>query len=117
MQRDAWLSLPTAWRGLGNRSAAVHRPQEASPRTMGVIPGRATAWWREPGIHKPRLWLWIPGPALTRRPGMTIVGCARFHGLLAAARRARRLGLRPRERLELAQAGVVERGQARDDLV
>src|ERR1700730_1972170 len=26
---------------------------------------------REPGIHKPRLWLWIPGPALARRPGMT----------------------------------------------
>src|SRR2546425_8881039 len=36
---------------------------------------------REPGIHKPRLWLWIPGPALTRRPGMTTVGCDRFHGI------------------------------------
>jgi len=44
---------------------------------MGVIPGRAVR--REPGIHKPRLWLWIPGPALTRRPGMTIVGCDRLH--------------------------------------
>jgi hypothetical protein len=43
---------------------------------MGVIPGRAAR--REPGIHNPRLWLWIPGPALTRRPGMTAVGCERF---------------------------------------
>jgi hypothetical protein len=25
----------------------------------------------EPGIHIHRLWLWIPGPRLTARPGMT----------------------------------------------
>src|SRR5712691_13057458 len=48
---------------------------------MGVIPGRAVR--REPGIHKPRLWLWIPGPALTRRPGMTTVGSVSWNkGLL-----------------------------------
>ena len=50
--------------------------QNSNP--MGVIPGRATRIGasrrpgagsrREPGIHKPRLWLWIPGPALTRVP-------------------------------------------------
>jgi hypothetical protein len=44
-----------------------------------VIPGRAS--WREPGIHNPKCrfvgdhyeqaWLWIPGSALLRRPGMT----------------------------------------------
>src|SRR5258708_39265818 len=39
---------------------------ESSIRHSGA---RASA--REPGIHKPRLWLWIPGPALARRPGMT----------------------------------------------
>src|SRR2546423_15605072 len=41
---------------------------------------------REPGIHKPRLWLWIPGPALTRRPGMTTVGCDRFPRIDGLAR-------------------------------
>jgi hypothetical protein len=40
----------------------------------------------EPGIHKPRPWLWIPGPALTRRPAMTNVGCDRFHRIDALAR-------------------------------
>ena len=43
-----------------------------------VIPGRAVR--REPGIHKPRLWLWIPGPALTRRPGMTMERAERLSG-------------------------------------
>jgi hypothetical protein len=33
-----------------------------------VIPGRAK---REPGIHNPSLWLWIPGLRLTAHPGMT----------------------------------------------
>src|SRR5947209_1885684 len=36
-----------------------------------VIPGRAP--WREPGIHNPRSWLWIPGLRQTAHPGMT--GC------------------------------------------
>ncbi len=26
---------------------------------------------REPGIHNPGCGVWIPGPPLTRRPGMT----------------------------------------------
>jgi hypothetical protein len=35
-----------------------------------VIPGRAK---REPGIHIPRLWLWIPGLRLSAHPGMTML--------------------------------------------
>src|SRR6266540_343630 len=34
-----------------------------------VIPGRRVS--AGPGIHTPRLWLWIPGSRLTARPGMT----------------------------------------------
>jgi len=33
-----------------------------------VIPGRAK---REPGIHNPESWLWIPGLRLAAHPGMT----------------------------------------------
>ena len=55
-------------------SDVVLQFQNSNP--MGVIPGRAVR--REPGIHKPRLWLWIPGPALTRRPGMTTVDVIGF---------------------------------------
>jgi hypothetical protein len=36
--------------------------------TRSVIPGRAK---REPGIHNPGLWLWIPGLRLAGHPGMT----------------------------------------------
>jgi len=34
-----------------------------------VIPGRRASG--EPGIHNPRLWLWIPGLRLAAHPGMT----------------------------------------------
>ena len=34
-----------------------------------VIPGRRASV--EPGIHNPRLWLWIPGLRLSAHPGMT----------------------------------------------
>ena len=36
-----------------------------------VIPGHAQ---REPGIHNPESWLWIPGLRLAAHPGMTREG-------------------------------------------
>src|SRR6266851_8681514 len=70
------------------RSAATQLPFAPVPRTaiffsivfprQGTIGGHSGAPTQaslpacgEPGIHTHRLWLWIPGPALTRRPGMT----------------------------------------------
>jgi hypothetical protein len=54
-------------------------PAEQDGLVIAVIPGRpkacsraySTRYGRQPGIHKPRPCLWIPGPALTRRTGMT----------------------------------------------
>jgi hypothetical protein len=48
-----------------------------------VIPGV-----REPGLHQPPPWLWIPGPALTRRPGMTARWLTRRPGMTARRMRA-----------------------------
>ena len=58
-----------------------HQQRPPDFRFCSVIPGRGPiarsrasydALCREPGIPNPGQWLWIPGPALTRRPGMTI---------------------------------------------
>src|SRR5216683_8012994 len=66
-------------------SGAISRSRDelaASPRpSIPYARHSGARQRREPGIHKPRLWLWIPGPALARRPGMTTVGCDRFHGI------------------------------------
>jgi hypothetical protein len=67
--------------------ASTHRPSFRGAPPISGLPeigalsahvGYGRLGWRERGIHKPRLWLWIPGPALTRPPGMTTVECERF---------------------------------------
>ena len=48
--------------------------RRANDRSAGIAPSssfRGPSVAREPGIHIPKQWLWIPGSRLTARPGMT----------------------------------------------
>ena len=77
-------SAPLIFCGSGERQWAPPLPKRAAERWLHT--GHSGAGRsREPGIHKHRtgewnaggatrreLWLWIPGPALARRPGMTV---------------------------------------------
>jgi hypothetical protein len=77
---NACCSIGCGRRGVQHRHRCLWVPAQRSLRSLGrddgkssiVIPGRAQ---REPGIHNPQSWLWIPGLRQGAHPGMTTVAC------------------------------------------
>ena len=84
---------PNAWAGIGMGEAEPRRPMQRRPQgrifdltnvsKIRIISAsfRGEAEGREPGIHNPRLWLWIPGSPTQASFSLRKLGCVRRPGM------------------------------------